>query len=85
MSRYTTDTNSYLQESQLVQEVAQVCDDFGASYKLLPHVVIENQIQVALAESCFLRGKDYTVVRKKKCFNIGYCRCNDTSICLLSY
>lgn len=54
MSRYTTDTNSYLQESQLVQEVAQVCDDFGASYKLLPHVVIENQIQVALAESCFL-------------------------------
>ena len=53
MSQYTTDT-SYLQKSQLVQEAAQVCDDFGASYKLLPHVVIEDQIQVTLTETCFL-------------------------------
>lgn len=49
--------NFYLQKSQLVQEAAQVCDDFGAGYKFLPHVVIENQVQVALTESCFLDAK----------------------------
>lgn len=54
MPEYATNSNSYLQESQLVQEAAEVGDDFGACYKLLPHVVVENEIQVALAESCFL-------------------------------
>lgn len=81
---HTTDTNSYLQKSQLVQEAAQVCDDFGASYKLLPHIVIENQIQIPLAESCFLWEKDCTVVRNKCLTNIGHFWCNDMPICLLS-
>lgn len=44
----------YLQESHLVQEAAKVGDDFGASREFLPHVVVENQVQVALAVSCFL-------------------------------
>lgn len=44
MPDHATKSDSYLQESQLVQEGAEVGDDFGARYELLPHVVVENQI-----------------------------------------
>lgn len=55
---------SYLQKAQLVQEAAQVRDNFGASYKLLSYVVIKDQIQVTLAISCFLWDNETTPVKK---------------------
>lgn len=55
---------SYLQKAQLVQEAAQIGDNFGASYKLLPYVVIKNQIQVTLAIPCFLWDNETRPVKK---------------------
>jgi hypothetical protein len=54
----------YLQEAELVEELADVRDDLGAHVKDVAHAVIENQIQVAHAEAGLLVLETEMQVRK---------------------
>ena len=43
-----------LQEAQLVEEAAHVGDNLGAHLELLAHVLVDDEVQVALAKPRFL-------------------------------
>ena len=48
--------HAHLQKAQLVEEAPQVGDDLGTRHKLLPHRVVQYQVQISLTETCLLRG-----------------------------
>ena len=47
----------HLQEAHVVEELADIGNDLRADVELFAHVRVDDQIQVALPESSFLRAK----------------------------
>ena len=47
----------HLEEAHLVEEVAHVADDLGASDELVAHRLVHDQVQVALSVARFLQSQ----------------------------